>query len=126
MAEYPMEYYDFFISFNQGEYYSCHDLLEDMWMEEKGNLFLKGLLQLSVALYHYSYGNVKGTRIMMAVAKEYLLPYRPKHWGLNLETVISFIEECLSIIPDKVDTVPYSAIGSLPRLPEIFLYLDED
>ncbi|WP_121611178.1 DUF309 domain-containing protein [Mesobacillus foraminis] len=123
--DYPYEYYQFFIKFNEGDYYTCHDLLEDMWMEDKGNLFLKGLLQMSVALYHYSYGNLKGTRIMMKVAHEYLREYRPEHWGLDLEQVIGYIEQCLTAIPDGIDKVPYSEISSLPALPPLFLYLND-
>jgi uncharacterized protein len=124
--DYPIEYYQFFIKFNEGDYYTCHDLLEDMWMEDKGNLFLKGLLQMSVAIYHYSYGNVKGTRLMMKVAHEYLRPYRPKYWDLDLETVIKYIEHCISIIPDDIDKVSFSEIEQLPSLPTLFLYLEDD
>lgn len=126
LNEYPIEYYQFFIKFNEGDYYTCHDLLEDMWMEDKSNLFLKGLLQMSVAIYHYSYGNVKGTRLMMKVAHEYLQPYRPKQWGLNLESVIAYIEHCISIIPDDIDKVSFSKIEQLPVLPTLFLYLEDD
>ncbi|MCM3670237.1 DUF309 domain-containing protein [Mesobacillus maritimus] len=126
LPNYPLEYYDFFVKFNEADYYTCHDLLEEMWMEDKSNLFLKGLLQMSVALYHYSYGNVKGTRLMMTVALEYLNDYRPKHWGLDLENIIGYIERCLSIIPKDLDKVPFSAINELPVLPPLFLYLEEN
>ncbi|KKK39325.1 hypothetical protein WQ57_03595 [Mesobacillus campisalis] len=124
--DYPMEYYEFFISFNEGDYYTCHDLLEEMWMEEKGNLFLKGLLQMSVALYHYSYGNVKGTRLMMKAAHDYLQGYRPYYWGLDLEKILEFIEACLERIPPGIDQVPYSDVDQLPGLPPLFLYLQDD
>ncbi|RDU36914.1 DUF309 domain-containing protein [Neobacillus piezotolerans] len=123
--EYPSQYYEFFIYFNEGDYYTCHDLLEEMWMEEKGNLFFKGLLQMSVALYHYGYGNVKGTRVMMEVAHDYLQGYRPKHWGLDLEKVIAYIEQCRLLIPDRIDKVPFEQIGTLPELPTLYLYLEE-
>ncbi|SEM61483.1 hypothetical protein SAMN05192533_10476 [Mesobacillus persicus] len=124
--EYPVEYYQFFIKFNEGDFYTCHDLLEDMWMEDKGNLFLKGLLQMTVARYHYSYGNVKGTRLMMKVGHEYLQNYLPKYWGLDLEIVIKYIECCLSIIPDDIDKVSYQELNRLPELPELYLYLEDD
>ncbi|PAE20049.1 DUF309 domain-containing protein [Robertmurraya siralis] len=126
MKEYPLEYYQFFVHFNEGDYYTCHDLLEEMWMTEKSNLFLKGLLQMSVAIYHYEYGNVKGARLMMMAAHEYLQRYRPKYWGLDLEKVYQFIEECLIIIPQHIDRVSFSNVDSLPALPELLLYLEED
>lgn len=126
MEDYPIEYYHFFIHFNEGDYYTCHDLLEEMWMTDKRNYFFKGLLQMSVAIYHYEYGNVKGARLMMKAAHEYLQDYRPKYWGLDLEKVYIFIEECLSIIPQHIDRVEYEKVHELPVLPQLLLYLEED
>ena len=80
---------------------------------------------MSVALYHYSYGNVKGTRIMMKVAHEYLKNYQPKYWGLDLELVLDYIDSCLSIIPEVIDKVPFSKVEALPKLPQLFLYLQD-
>jgi uncharacterized protein len=126
MAEYPIEYYQFFIHFNEGDYYTCHDLLEEMWLTDRGNLFLKGLLQLSVAIYHYEYGNVKGARLMMKVAHEYLQAYRPKYWSLYLDPVIHFIEECLQIFPRDIDRVPYEEVPQLPKLSKLLINLEDD
>ncbi|AIE61185.1 DUF309 domain-containing protein [Bacillus methanolicus] len=125
MNNYPIQYYEFFVSFNEGDYYTCHDLIEEMWMTDKGNLFLKGLLQMSVAIYHYEYGNVKGARLMMKAAHNYLQKYRPFYWGLNLEEVNDFIEQCLLIIPEEIDKVPYNKISSLSKLPNLYLYLQD-
>ncbi|MBS4190708.1 DUF309 domain-containing protein [Bacillus sp. FJAT-49705] len=125
MAEYPIEYYEFFIKFNEGDYYTCHDLLEEMWMTDKGNLFFKGLLQMSVAIYHYEYGNVKGARLMMKAAHDYLQEYRPKHWGLDLENIYIFIEKCHVIFPKDINRVPFEEVESLPKLPKLYLYLND-
>lgn len=125
MEDYPIEYYQFFIYFNEGDYYTCHDLLEEMWMTDKGNLFLKGLLQMSVAIYHYEYGNVKGARAMMQTAQDYLQSYRPRFWGLDLEKVYSYIQQALLLFPKKIDRVPFANIDQLPKLPELYLYLED-
>jgi uncharacterized protein len=126
MAEYPIEYYQFFVHFNEGDYYTCHDLLEEMWLTDRGNWFLKGLLQMSVAIYHYEYGNVKGARAMMQVAHDYLQDYRPKHWSLHLEPVIEFIEECLTIFPQDIDRVDFENVSNLPKLPKLLINLEDD
>ncbi|WP_456277827.1 DUF309 domain-containing protein [Bacillus sp. AK128] len=126
LMNYPMEYYDFFIKFNEGDYYTCHDLLEDIWMTDKDNLFLKGLLQMTVAIYHYEYGNVKGARLMMQAGHLYIQKYRPAYWGVNLEIVNSFIERCLVIIPQNIDRLPYEKVNTLPPLPSLYLYLEDD
>jgi uncharacterized protein len=124
--EYPMEYYEFFVKFNEGDYYTCHDLLEEIWMMEKDNLFLKGLLQMSVALYHYEYGNVKGARLMMEAGHYYIQKYRPFYWGVNLEEVNDFMERCLAIIPQHIDNVPFENVQTLPKLPSLVLYLHDE
>ncbi|EMA6342285.1 DUF309 domain-containing protein [Bacillus cytotoxicus] len=123
MKKYPLAYYGFFVKYNEGDYYTCHDLLEEMWLEERSNLFLKGLLQMVVAQYHYSYGNVKGARLMMEVAEQYLLPYRPVHWDLDVDEVIAYIQKCRGIIPERIDQVPYAKIHELPLLPEFIVYM---
>jgi len=124
--KYPIEYYEFFVLFNEGDYYTCHDLLEHMWMSEKDNYFLKGLLQMTVAIYHYEYGNVKGARLMMNAAHMYLQPYRPRFWDVDLEEVNTFIEKCLSIIPHDLDFVAFEEQSKLPKLPQLALYLQEE
>jgi predicted metal-dependent hydrolase len=123
---YPQEYYEFFVKFNEADYYTCHDLLEEMWLADRGNQFLKGLLQMSVAIYHYEYGNVKGARLMFKRAEECLVEYRPLHWGLDLEVILLFLQEALSIIPDDIDSVPYNDMDDyLPKLTVPALFLEE-
>ncbi len=126
MSQYPLEYYEFFVKFNEGDYYTCHDLLEEIWMTDKDNYFLKGLLQMVVAMYHYGYGNVKGARLMMTAGHRYIQKYRPFYWGVDLEEVNEFMAECLSIIPDDVERVSFEEVKGLPPLPELILYLQED
>jgi predicted metal-dependent hydrolase len=48
--------------FNQGDWFECHETLEELWVGEKGELrdFYQGLLQLAVALHHWRDGNFKG------------------------------------------------------------------
>ncbi|HHY22446.1 MAG TPA: DUF309 domain-containing protein [Bacilli bacterium] len=124
--QYPLEYYQFFISFNEGDYYTCHDLLEEIWLGDRSNLFIKGLLQMSVAIYHYEYGNIKGARMMLDTAKRYLESYRPFYWGIDLEKVHHFIERCLSIIPQHLERIPFEEVKTAPALPKLVLFLEDD
>ena len=121
--KYPELYYEFFEQFNQGEYYACHDLLEELWMEERSNKFLQGLLQMSVAIYHYQNGNCKGARRLFHSSRNYLQPYLPRHWDVNVELVISFIDECLGLLPPE-DKIPAEAARQRP-LPTLVLYVEE-
>lgn len=123
MDDYPLAYYEFFVKYNEEDYYTCHDLLEEMWLEDRGNLFLKGLLQMAVAQYHYSYGNIKGARLMMEVAEQYLTTYSPVYWDLDVQRVVVFIQTCRSIIPNDIEQVPYEEVYTLPPLPKLNLFM---
>ncbi|MGE5702392.1 MAG: DUF309 domain-containing protein [Clostridia bacterium] len=112
-AQYPEQYYEFFRKFNAREFYECHDLLEEIWMEEKSNKFLQGLLQLAVGIYHFECGNMKGARWMFGNAHKYLSKYTPVYWDVNVENVLSYIEECLAVLPD-IDRIPYQEVKSIP------------
>lgn len=80
---------------------------------------------MCVALYHYGYGNVKGARVMMETSFAYIQPYRPTYWSLDLEKVNDFIKRCLNIIPQDIDKVSFEDVKTLPKLPEIYLYLED-
>jgi len=122
MKKYPQEYYLFFDKFNQAEYYECHDLLEEIWLTDRQNNFLKGLLQFAVGFYHYGNGNINGTRLMFSSAKNYLEKYLPRYWDLNLEPIITYIKEILPKLP-LTDKIPYEKAKENP-LPVIKLDLN--
>jgi predicted metal-dependent hydrolase len=121
--KYPEQYYLFFRKFNDRQFYECHDLLEEIWLEDKTNKFLQGLLQLAVGIYHFECGNIKGARWMFGNARKYLSKYTPKHWNLDVNQVIAYIETCLNALP-PVDTIPYQQVGQI-AFPYRELHLDE-
>ncbi|MFD2370335.1 DUF309 domain-containing protein [Brevibacillus sp. GCM10020057] len=120
--QYPVQYLQFIEKFNEGEYYECHDLLEEIWMEDKSDKFLQGLLQLAVGLYHRECGNIKGARWMLGNAKKYLGRYGPARWGLDLVEILRYIEICESALPD-VDAIPYEKAKSM-AFPSLRLRMD--
>ncbi|MBO8176294.1 MAG: DUF309 domain-containing protein [Bacillus sp. (in: Bacteria)] len=108
-------------TFNKGDYYTCHDYLEEIWMIDKQNYLIKGMLQMCVGLYHYSYGNIKGARMMLQSAHHYLTHTMETMDGVNVQEVCQYIDQCLFIIPQTVELVPFEKIKSLPPLPS-FLF----
>jgi len=121
--KYPELYYQFFEQFNQGEYYACHDLLEELWMEDRTNTFLKGLLQMSVAIYHYQNGNCVGARRLFHSARNYLTPYLPRFWDVDVALVVSYIDACLTRVPPE-DKIPPEVVRQRP-LPKLVLHVEE-
>jgi predicted metal-dependent hydrolase len=53
--------------FNAGDWYGCHDSLEELWHETSGNMrpLLQGILQIAVAELHHERGNCRGATILM-------------------------------------------------------------
>jgi len=48
--------------FNHGEYFECHEVLEEAWTPERGvrRLFLQSLIHMAVGFYHSERGNPVG------------------------------------------------------------------
>ncbi|WP_124728147.1 DUF309 domain-containing protein [Staphylospora marina] len=73
MKEYPRLYVDFLHYFNvERDYYECHEVLEELWLEEGRDPFWQGLLQVAVALHHHRNGNLNGARKLFAAALDKL------------------------------------------------------
>ena len=53
--------------FNRGAFFDAHEVWEDVWRETEGleKKFLQALIQVAVALHHYSTGNVAGARSVL-------------------------------------------------------------
>ena len=75
------------VLFNRGEFYEAHEVLEDVWraapVPEK--LFLQGLIQISVALYHHSQGNAAGAKSLLARGERNLAGYPEEYAGVHLK-----------------------------------------
>ncbi len=65
--------------FNRGEWFECHETLEELWVGEKGELrdFYQGVLQIAVALHHWRNGNFKGAIILLQGGGECLRRVSP-------------------------------------------------
>lgn len=93
---YPQQYIQFMNSFNiLQEYYLCHDLLEDLWLEEGRDPFYQGLLQVAVSFYHANNGNISGAYKMMQNALRKLRLYPDEWMGINLQQVVRDAEHYL-------------------------------
>jgi predicted metal-dependent hydrolase len=62
--------------FNQGEFYKCHDALEEAWMQEAnpGRNLYRGILQVGIAYYQIERGNYRGAVKMLLRVRQWLGP----------------------------------------------------
>ncbi|ADG05512.1 DUF309 domain-containing protein [Kyrpidia tusciae] len=89
MTDYPRHFVDFIHLFNvERAFYDCHEYGEELWLEEGRPLFLKGLIQTAVSLYHLEGGNLGGARKLWRTASAYLSPYTPAYMGLDVERIL--------------------------------------
>ena len=80
--------------FNNKKYYDAHESWEELWSEYKLNdaLFVQGLIQLSVAFFHITNLNLKGSRSLFEKCLPKLKEFSSYHRGINLEEIIGAAE----------------------------------
>ena len=100
--------------FNQGEWYACHDLLEDLWHQNQGpdRQALQGLLQIAVAHLHLERDNLRGATVLLGEGLGRLKPYGDEALGLNISPLLAAVSRRLQALQQGVD----SDDGPLPQL----------
>lgn len=72
--------------FNQGEFYKCHDALEEAWMADKsaGRNLYRGVLQIGIAYFQIERGNYRGAVKMLMRVRQWLDPLPDTCRGINV------------------------------------------
>lgn len=82
---YDRLYVQFVYYFNmERDYFECHEVLEELWLEEGRSKLYQGLLQVAVGLYHFRNGNVAGAIKLMKAATAKLEQYPSDALGIDL------------------------------------------
>lgn len=71
--------------FNAGEFFVCHEVLEEVWTPERGprRLFLQGLIHVAVGFYHWQRGNPPGASRQLRKGLRKLAAYLPSCEGID-------------------------------------------
>ncbi|MCB9007373.1 MAG: DUF309 domain-containing protein [Ardenticatenaceae bacterium] len=72
--------------FNQGEYYKCHDALEEAWRQDQSPAreLYRGILQAGIAYFQIERGNYRGAVKMLLRLRQWLDPLPPVCRGVNV------------------------------------------
>jgi predicted metal-dependent hydrolase len=72
--------------FNLGEYYKCHDDLEEAWRQDEmpGRELYQGILQVGIALYQVQRNNYRGAVKMLLRVRQWLEPLPDVCRGVNV------------------------------------------
>jgi predicted metal-dependent hydrolase len=86
MVEYDPLYVQFIYYFNiKRDYYECHEVMEQLWLENARSQYYQGLLQVAVGLYHHQQNNVSGAIKLFTAACEKLNQYPAIDKGIDLQ-----------------------------------------
>ncbi len=102
--------------FNGGEFFECHEYLEDAWREESRQIrFLyQGILQVGVGFYHLKNGNWRGATGLLRSGIERLRDFEPEERGVDVSHLVRACEKCLaeleSLGREKVDKFDRSMV----------------
>jgi len=100
--------------FNRGEFFSCHEVLEEIWLEEPESEkpFYQGVIQVAAAFHHFQRGNRVGLDSLLRAGVEKLRRYPPDYHGLDLAALLEQLGPWFECLENK------QPLGALP-LPTI-------
>lgn len=86
--------------FNRGEYYKCHDALEEAWRQDqtRGRDLYQGILQFGIALYQIERGNYRGAVKMLLRLRQWLEPLPEVCRGVN----VAKVRQNIQLVADTV------------------------
>lgn len=105
-------YVGYFTCFNAGQYYEAHDVLEDLWLEDRTTTesgFYKGLIQFAGAFVHLKKQHERplhptdGVRLAPAarlfqLASRHLFPFAPHHQHLAVAHLCALADQLSAAI----------------------------
>lgn len=102
--------------FNQGEYYKCHDALEEAWKQDKSPAreLYRGILQAGIAYFQIQRGNYRGAMKMLLRLRQWLDPLPPVCRGVNIAKLRQNAAEVQAILtelgPERLDAFDSAVI----------------
>ena len=91
-------YVGYFECFNRGQYYEAHDVLEQLWLQDRHGAegsFYKGLIQLAGAFVHLQKGRLRPAAALFKLAEANFRKYPARHRHIDLGGVIQMIDDWL-------------------------------
>lgn len=102
--------------FNQGQYYKCHDDLEEAWRQDEsdGRDLYRGILQVGIALYQVQRGNYRGAIKMFLRVRQWLDPLPATCRGVNVAALRQnaqlIYEAVQSLGPGQLDAFDWNLV----------------
>lgn len=119
--EYPEQYREGLRLFNEEEFFECHDVLEELWSETTGpqKKFIQGLIQASIALFHFGNENFGGAKKLYLSARKILDQYGDQFMGIELGQFLNDFQRCFQELLDNTEAYPTTVALQDELVPKI-------
>jgi uncharacterized protein len=106
--ELPEQYREGLRLFNEEEFFECHDVLEELWSETVGpeRKFLQGLIQASIALFHFGNENFGGAKKLYLSATKNLDFHGDEFMGIKLGQFLQDFRRCFQELLENTEAYP--------------------
>lgn len=103
-------YAAYLVYFNRDrDYFECHEVLEELWLQKDRDPRYKGLLQVAVGLYHFRNGNIRGGYKMLTSAADRLESYPHDELGIRLGKLVHEVKDYATRLSDyEAQPFPYA------------------
>ena len=119
MSEYPQQYLEGIRCFNHGEYFECHELLEELWLDAGGlhEIFYQALIQAAVSIYHLERKNLWGATSLYQASLDKLSKIPDSFLGLDVrhfeKEMSRFFEPYMKLEPGDAIEIEASRIPKI-------------
>lgn len=108
--------------FNQGKFFACHEVIEDLWLETSSqdpyrDLY-KGVIQAAASIYQFDRGILSGAIGLFKTSMHYLENYTPKALGLDISRLIRDMNSCFA--PLKNWDLEENVLLDKSRMPKLY------
>lgn len=86
--------------YRAGEFFECHEVLEELWTPMRGpcRLFLQALIHFAVAFHHLERSNRLGAERQLRKGLRKIGRYLPQYEGVDTATLYREGQQCLARI----------------------------
>lgn len=104
----PTQYLEGIRLFNSEEFFDCHDALEELWSECRGEerKFIQGLIQASIALFHFGNENYGGAKKLYNSSTALLSQYGAVYMSLDLQAFLEDFAVCFAELLANTEAYP--------------------
>lgn len=105
--------------FNRGEFFECHEVLEEVWTPTKqpDRWFLQSLIHFAVGFYHHRNQNPIGATRQLRKGIKKIQDYLPEWDGVDTRAIERAVRECLEVIEAGGRVQSFPRIGQTGPYP---------